>query len=132
MNNSRYLGIIGVLLLMAAAMTVYTMFIAAGWNLDLAMSLFIVWAISPYLSFFAASRLILKLAPDKGMAIPAVVISVLMLAFTLFAYIGTLRSDSSTSALAFIFVPLYLYIGAFFLLSVSILIARLISRKGPV
>lgn len=118
------------LLFAAAAVTLYSMLEAAAWRVDLPTALFIVWAVSPYFCFFAAGRLLIKLLPASNIAIPAVVIAALMLAFTIYAYIGTSADHSSTYALVFVFVPLYIYIGSFFLLSIALLVSRLMIKRS--
>jgi hypothetical protein len=128
-SQGKFLAAAAVLLTAAASMTVYVMLQAAAWSVNPGTILFIAWAISPYACFFAASRLILKLSPSSDLGIPTLVVAALMLAFTLYVYVGTMGDPSSTYALIFIFVPLYLYIGSFFLLSIIVLISRLLKRK---
>jgi hypothetical protein len=57
------------------------------------------------------------------------VVSFLMLVFTLLAYVGTLGDDSSSYALIFVFMPLYLYIGSFFLFGLGLVLSLLF--KSP-
>lgn len=121
----------GLLLLAAVLISIYSMLEAAAWSPNLEMVGFIVWATSPYVSFFAASRLLSKLVPSSNLPLPAFVIAALMLAFTIYAYIGTMGDGSSTYSLIFIFVPLYLFVGSFFLLSIALAVAWMIRRGRP-
>jgi len=127
-KHKTLLSIEAVVLVIAASVTIYSMLYAANWAIDVSTIAFVLWAISPYISFFAASRLFVKFAPTMGMAFPALVISMIMLVFTVYAYAATLMSSSSTAALSFVFVPIYLYIGSFFIMSVAMLMGRLYSR----
>lgn len=101
---------------------------ASEWSPDLDVVIFILWAVSPYVAFFAASRMLSKLLPLSNLAIPSAVIAAVMLAFTVYAYVGT-RDTSSTYALIFVFVPLYLYIGSFFLLTLALGVSLLIKKN---
>jgi hypothetical protein len=117
------------LLIIAAAICIYTMLQAAAWSPDIGMVVFIIWATSPYIAFFAASRLLSKLVPSSNLTIPATVIAGIMLAFTAYAYIGTAGDRSSTYALIFLFVPLYLYLGSFFLLMAAFAVSLVIRGR---
>ena len=128
-THRRSVILAAVLLTAAAAVTAYFMLNPAEWRIDLALGLFIFWAISPYVCFFAAGRLLIRLSPASKIGIPIVLIASLMLAFTLYAYVGTSGDPSSTYALIFVFVPLYLYVGSFFMLSLTILISRIFMKK---
>lgn len=116
-------------LFVAAATAVSMMLIAAEGKFDAGALLFLGWAISPYACFYALSRMLGKFTSIPHIAFISCVISLLMLAFTLFAYIGALRDASSTSALVFLFVPLWLYIGSFVLLAIGAAVALLTRRR---
>jgi hypothetical protein len=118
----------GILFLAAISICIYAMLSASAWSPDLGTLVFVIWAISPYGSFFAASRLLTRLIPSANLAIPSAVIAAIMLVFTVWAYVGTLGDTSSTHALIFIFVPLYLYVGGFFLLSIALGVSLFLRR----
>jgi len=117
-------------LIISAFVTVWAMLKAAAWQIDFAAIVLICWAVSPYAALFATSVLL-----DKFTALPKIwlvscVTSVLMLAFTLLVYVGTAGDDSSTYALIFIFVPIWLYVGGFALFILGLLTAWLSGRIG--
>lgn len=96
--------------------------------MDFAGLALICLAISPYVVLYAVGVLLEKYTSLPRVALVSCVVAVLMLAFTLLAYIGTLGDTSSTYALIFIFVPINLYIGGFALLIIGLLAAWLIAR----
>ena len=116
-------------LIIAALVTVFAMQRAAEQSIDAGTVGFMIWAISPYVCFFLATHFLERFTlipqlPGIGLAI-----AMLMLGFTLLAYIGTLGDTSSTYALIFLFVPLWLFIGSFFLLGLATLVAWLSNRR---
>ena len=130
--DTKILKVIGILALaVAAVVTIKTMLDAGQWNIDLRMMIFIGWAVSPYVVFFAASALLERFASTFIMSTIFCIISVLMLASTLFFYVGTLTGESSTEALIFIFAPVYLYIGSFIALAVGFGASKLFGRAKP-
>ena len=91
---------------------------------------FLCWAISPYIVFFVLGVVAERLTPVPQAPFIACIVSLLMLAFTLLAYIGTLEGDkSSTSGLIFLFIPLYLYMGSFALLVGGLVLASVLERR---
>ncbi len=110
-------------LFLCVIVTVLAMLRAAAWNLNAGAALFILWAISPYLCLYLADRALRKIAAIPRMPLVFCVISILMLAFTLLGYVGTLGDTSSTYALIFLFVPVSLFIGSFILLAVGLGVA---------
>ncbi len=118
-------------LAISAIVTVWAMLRAADWQVDFAAIALISWAISPYVVLYTVSVLLARYTSLPKAALVSGVVSVLMLAFTLLIYIGTAGGDSSsTDALVFIFVPIWLYIGGFALLVVGLLAAWIISKIG--
>ncbi|MFN2501815.1 MAG: hypothetical protein ABR530_07380, partial [Pyrinomonadaceae bacterium] len=75
------------LLALAAGVTTYSMVQAAS-GFDLGTLLFICWAVSPYVCFYAAVYLIHKFMQVENVWLISAAISVLMCAFTIFAYGG--------------------------------------------
>ena len=115
-------------LAISAVVTIWAMLRAADWQMDFAGLALICLAISPYVVLYAVGVLLEKYTSLPRVALVSCVVAVLMLAFTLLAYIGTLGDTSSTYALIFIFVPINLYIGGFALLVIGLLAAWLIAR----
>ena len=91
--------------------TVLAMMRAAAWEIKSGTFLFILWGISPYLFLFLVDVLLRKIKPIPKMFLVFCVASLLMLGFTLLAYVGTLGDRSSTYGLIFLFVPFYLFVG---------------------
>ena len=126
--NEKNLKAVGFLaLLVSVIVTVIAMLSAAVWNLELGLLAFIIWGISPYICFLAVILLLLRFTSITRISSTFCIVSLLMLALTLFAYVGTLGDKSSTYGLIFVFVPFYLHVGSFFLLGCS-LIWGLLSR----
>ena len=114
----------------AAGVTVFTMLRAGGWSLDLGMIAFIVWAISPLICFAAAIRGLTKLSSIRYIPLVGAVAAVLMLAFTVYVYWNFENDTSSTASLIFLVVPIYLYIGGFFFLTVGLVTGWLLGKFG--
>lgn len=105
--KSDKLKIIKVLALaVSTIVTIWAMLRAAEWQIDFAAVALIGWAVSPYAALLAISVLLERFTSLRKINLVACVTAVLMLAFTLLIYIGTLGDSSSTYALIFIFVPL--------------------------
>lgn len=117
-------------LFLCIIVTVLAMLRAAGWQVNRGAVLFILWAISPYLCLCLADRVLRKIASIPRMPLVFCVISILMLGFTLLAYIGTLGDSSSNYALIFLFVPVYLLLGSFILLVVGLGLALFFRPSG--
>ena len=126
----RSMVIAAVLLCAAAAVTIYSLLNAAAWQFDPRSVIFMTWAVSPFVCFFATVRIILKFAPIKEIALAASAISALLLVSTLYSYVGVARDQSPTNIQDFVLIPLYLYIVSFFMLSLSILISRFFIKKN--
>ncbi len=103
--------------------TVLAMLYAAAWEISLESFLFILWAVSPYICLFLVGVLLRKITSISKISLVFCVTSLLMLGFTLLIYIGTLGDESSTYALIFLFVPIYLYIGGIILLGSGLILA---------
>jgi hypothetical protein len=116
-------------LFLSAIVTILAMLNANAWSLDPGGIPFIVWAISPYFCFMSAYLLLRRFSFFSRTALIFFVVSFLMLVFTLLAYVGTLGDDSSSYALIFVFMPLYLYIGSFFLFGLGLVLSLLF--KSP-
>ena len=117
-------------LLLSCLNTVITISAASGGAGGLGLFLFIIWAVSPYVCFFATMFLLSRHTSIIKLPLTFCVISALMFAFTFWAYVGTLGNKSSTYGLIFIFAPLYLHIGWFFLLAGSLFWRWLMSDKN--
>lgn len=117
-------------LILAALVTVFTMQHAAGQSADIGIIGFMIWGISPYFCFFLASYLLERFTSISKIPVIGCVIAILMLGFTLLAYIGTLDDTSSTYGLIFLIVPVWLFVGSFSILGISILISWFLNRRA--
>lgn len=127
--KSKLLIVEIIALAIASTVTVWAMLRAAAWQIDLAAIALICLAISPYAVLYAASILLAKFTSLPKNTLVSCVTAVLMLAFTLLVYLGAaINSESSTDALIFIFVPIWLYIGGFILMLVGLSASWLLSR----
>lgn len=109
-KNLRFIEISA--LSVSVVATVLTMLRAAAWEIKPEAFLFIIWGVSPYICLFLFDAALRWIAPIPKMVSVFCVTSLLMLGLTLFAYVGALGDESSTDSLIFLFVPIYLYIGA--------------------
>lgn len=114
----------------ASLVAVLSMLRAAAWSVDAGTLLFLLWAVSPYIIFLVITYLVERFTSIHKIHQIAWVISLLMLGFTLLAYVGTIGDTSSTYALIYIFVPIWLYIGSLGLLALSVLISWVASRNN--
>ena len=89
--NEKNLKVVGVsALLLSIIVTVPIMLHAAAWEIGSGHILFILWAISPYISLFWADVALRKLTSVSKLPLLFCITALLMLAFTLLAYVGTL------------------------------------------
>jgi hypothetical protein len=130
MNPRSLKGINILTLSISIVVTILVMLRASAWSVevDLGTLLFIGWAISPYIIFFVLGIALERFTSVPQVPLIACVVSLLMLAFTVLAYIGTLGDGSSTNALIFLFIPLYLYIGSFAILIGTLIVVRMFER----
>ena len=106
-------------LFLGALLSVVTLLHQAGWKVGVALLAFEIWAVSPYFICWVLNRPLYKSANSKLSAV-AVVFSLLVLLFSVLAYSGFyFGRQSSTSALAFIFIPLYLVIASILVLGTA-------------
>lgn len=98
-------------LLIAAVITVFSMLKSAAGNFDLGTLVFMAWAVSPYLMVLIVSALLARFASPPKLSLVTGVVATLMLAVTAVIYLGSLDGSSSTEALIFVFLPLYLLVG---------------------
>jgi hypothetical protein len=117
-------------LLLAAAViiTIATMVKATGGTLDIGVFLFILWAVSPYALLLIISGIVGRTRYAQYVATPFFITSLLLLAGTLFFYVGALNGQSSTEALIFVFAPLYLHVGAALTFFVGLIVSRFTVR----
>lgn len=124
--NEKNLRVIGILaLILSGIVTALVMLRAAVWEIGLEHIVFILWAVSPYISLFLADVALRRLTSLSKMSLLFCVTGLLMLGFTLLAYVGTLGDKSSTYGLIFLFVPFYLYVGGVIVLGVGLILALL-------
>ena len=129
MNTNKLKIIQIVALAISTIVTVLAMLRASEWSIDSSVLLFIGWAVSPYLFLLVMSFLLNKFTSLPYKSVIFCFTSILMLVFTLLAYVGTLGNKSSTSALIFVFAPVYLYVGSVIVLIVGLITARLFGRS---
>ncbi len=128
--NEKFFQIGGWMALsMAVVVTLLTMLEAVERQINLGTIGFMLWAIAPYICFSAAVFLLSKFTSLARMPLIFFVISVLMLVLTLLAYVGIPSDESSTAALVFVFVPLYLFIGSFLLLGGGLILTLLFKPR---
>ena len=116
-------------LAISAIVTALTMLRAAQWKIDFSGFLFLCWALSPYVFLLILSFLIDKFTSLPKKSLVFCITAILVLILTLLAYVGTLGDESSTSALIFVFAPVYLYVGAVIVLIGGLITARLFGRQ---
>lgn len=130
MNNKNLKTVEISALLLSAIVTVAAILYSANLSVDFAAFLFILWAVSPYICVFLAGHLVGKIKSIPQTSLIFCVVSVLMLAFTLLIYLGAFFDQSSTYALVFLFIPVYLFIGSFFLIGIGLLFAFFFKRSA--
>ena len=109
-----FLLAIPTILTIGALVTVASL-LHCGGSVASLLSGFTLWALIPYAVLFASC----SLARTRGRTLTTLVVSVLATAFAAFAYGDAMFShSSSTSALIFIFVPLYQLIAAAILFAI--------------
>jgi len=125
---SRVSTAIGLCTLTASAVfSIWIMLQGAGGTFR--WSWFYPWVLSPYVAF---GILCVKLAhrsstSRRAALVAAVIVSVI----SVYAYVNAMLVDvSSTSALIFVFMPLYLFIGGFAVFGVSMLISRFLGSRS--
>lgn len=112
-------------LVLACVATVVIMLYAACWKFE--WSGFYPWATTPYVVYLLISRAFGRFVPSSALA--GCIVAILMLAFTLVVYIDAMFIHvSSTSALVFIFVPLYLLVGGPLLLLIVWVLGNIVRR----
>ena len=110
MNNSRNVGII--VSLIGAALTLWIMYTAASaldGAADLLISLgFYVWAILPFIILIILTSYIHRKGLSAASRVAILLTSILVVASSVLIYwVSIFRSESSTSALVFVFIPIY-------------------------
>lgn len=128
--NDRNLRLVEISALsISIAVTLLAMLRAADGEIKTGTVLFILWGISPYICLFLADVVLRMIASIPKMFPVFCIASLLMLGFTLLAYVGTLGDQSSTYGLIFLFVPFYLLVGGTIFLGGGLIWALL--SKSP-
>jgi hypothetical protein len=105
-----------VVLALGSLVTLGALFQGGG-SLSSLISGFTVWALIPYGLFFASRTF----ARTRGRALATLIVSGVSSAFGAFVYVDAMYvHTSSTSALVFIFIPLYQLVAAAMLIAVLI------------
>ena len=114
-------------LLASAAFAIWIMLQGTGGKFE--WSWFYPWVLSPYFAFgflciASASR---TAAYRRSALVTAVIVSIV----SIYTYVNaTLDCESSTAALIFVFMPLYLLIGGLAVFGISTLIGRLLRARS--
>lgn len=129
--NNKNLKIIEIsALILAVIVTVVTMLYAAAWSIDFGAILFVLWAVSPYICVFLAGSLVRKFTSIPKTSLIFSIVSLLMLVFTLLIYPGVFFDQSSTFALVFLVIPVYLFIGSFIVVGTGLMLAIFLKRPA--
>jgi len=123
-------GFTYVILLVASAVTIGSMARASDGSFDAGMLAFMVWAISPYVAFGLLVYVLGRFAKIGYLYQIAAAVAAIMSAFTAYCYLVAMDGTSSTEALAFVFVPVYLHVGAYAALAVGVVISKLFARQA--
>ncbi len=122
-NVTRYALALSVLV------TIWSMGRSSEWSFDIGALLFILWTLSPYVFVFSAELLSRKIPAVPEIPLVFCILSILMLGLTYYDYITAMNGESSTEALVYVFVPIYLYFGSVVILTVSFIIAFFVKRS---
>ncbi len=99
-------------------------------DLELDQFLFLLWLVSPFAGFLIVSLLTERFSSIRHVPTIGLVIAILMFAFRLMCYVGVATDRSSTVGLLFLFEPFWLWVGAFPIYGVSVLIAWSDNRQS--
>lgn len=116
-------------LTIAAILTVYLMLRSADWTVDGGTVAFLAWAVSPFVIFHLAGRMFKRFLKLPHLPMITTLIAVLMLAFTLIVYIPAALEQHPMEGFVYLVVPMYLYIGSLFLLTLGTIIAWFLRPK---
>jgi len=112
-------------IIFAAIFSLIMMLFASQWDLDISY----LWTILPYGTFFLISYIFNNRKLSNIVPIATCVTSILIFLFSLIVYIdGILIHTSSTSALLFLFVPIYILFGGPLTLGIIFWLLKLFNR----
>lgn len=115
-------------LIIAAALTLGSIFRNMG-GFDSVTVGFTIWALSPYALLAIASLFMSRFSPMRFIPVAALIAGVVMSAFAYYAYWIAMDHASSTEALVYVVVPLYMNVFGVFALAVGAMISALAARK---
>lgn len=126
--NKRLYNIVEISVLISTTIFVIIIMLeSSGWKIY--FDLMTLWAISPYVIFFLTSLILHNRRSKLKYYISTCITSILLFLFSIFIYIdGMYFHTSSTSSLLFLFVPVYLIIGAPILLLIILALYGLIQK----
>ncbi len=110
-------------LTIAAVLTGYLLLRSADWNIEGGTVAFLAWAVSPFVIFHLSGRMFKRFLKVPHLPMITALIAVLMLAFTLIVYIPAALEQHPMEGFVYLVVPMYLYIGGLFLLTLGTAIA---------
>jgi drug/metabolite transporter (DMT)-like permease len=121
-------NLVYVVLIIAAALTLGSMFKNMG-GIDAATVGFMVWTISPYALLAIATLFMSRFAAMRLIPVTALIAGVVMAAFAYYAYWMAMDHTSSTEALVYVVVPLYMNAFGVLALAVGSVVSYLATRK---
>lgn len=117
-------------LVLSALISIFAMWRMSDGGVDAGLLGFAVWVLLPYFSFLGLTYLFERLVLVPRIRQLGAIMAVLILVFTAWTYLSAINDTSSTSALVFLFVPLYVFIGAFIPYLIVVLLTWLAKRQG--
>jgi hypothetical protein len=121
-------SLVYLILLIAAALTLGSMFRNMG-GVDLAALGFMVWAISPYALVALITFFLSRFATMRLIPIAALIAGALMAALAIYAYWIAMDHSSSTEALVYVVVPLYMNAAGVLIVAIGAIASALTARK---
>ncbi len=116
-------------LLVATALTLGSM-VRNMDGIDLATAGFMIWAISPYTLVAIGMLFLSRFASMRSLPAAGLVAGSLMLVVAFFAYWIAMDHTSSTEALVYVVVPLYMHVGGVLILAMGAAVSAFAVRRA--
>ena len=116
-------------LTIAAGLTLGSMFKNMG-GVDAVTVGFMIWAISPYALVAIAALFMTRFESMRFIPVAALIAGAVLSAFAYYAYWAAMDHMSSTEALVYVVVPLYMNAFAVLVLAIGAIISVFAVRKG--